>query len=114
MSKRKAKETKVTANNLKSKSIPKMNTEINQKKRGFIPEKRFLKLLNLLPKKEKTRVKILLDQLAEDPRPEGSKKLVGSDFVRVRVGDFRIVYSMEDQKLVVHVLKVAHRREVSR
>ncbi len=56
-----------------------------------------------------------LERLAEDPRPPGSKKLEGAeDLHRVRVGDHRIVYRIEDQVLLVLVVRVAHRSDVYR
>jgi mRNA interferase RelE/StbE len=55
------------------------------------------------------------DRLAEDPRPPGCRKLAGSDALyRVRVGDYRIVYQVEDAVLVVLVVRVAHRRDIYR
>jgi mRNA interferase RelE/StbE len=51
--------------------------------------------------------------LANNPRPAGCKKLKGGkDLYRIRVGDYRLVYSIEDTILVVDVRRVAHRRDV--
>ncbi|MDR2180016.1 MAG: type II toxin-antitoxin system RelE/ParE family toxin [Synergistaceae bacterium] len=50
--------------------------------------------------------------LADNPRPVGCKKLKGSDSWRIRVGDYRVVYEIYDDVLVVLVVRVAHRREV--
>jgi mRNA interferase RelE/StbE len=56
-----------------------------------------------------------LERLAEDPRPPGSKKIEGTeDLHRVRVGGYRIVYRIEDQVLLVLVVRVAHRSDVYR
>ena len=52
--------------------------------------------------------------LAENPRPAGSAKLAGRDAWRLRVGVYRVIYTIEDDRLVVEVVKVAHRREVYR
>ena len=53
--------------------------------------------------------------LAENPRPSGCVKLSGLENLwRVRVGDYRILYSIEDQQLIVLIVSVAHRREVYR
>lgn len=52
--------------------------------------------------------------LADDPRPLGSRKLVGRDSYRIRVGDYRVIYLMDDGEIVVTVLGVGHRREVYR
>ncbi|HEY6341966.1 MAG TPA: type II toxin-antitoxin system RelE/ParE family toxin [Bryobacteraceae bacterium] len=51
--------------------------------------------------------------LAETPRPPGCKKLMGyRNYWRIRVGDWRIVYTIDDGEHVVTVIRVAHRREV--
>jgi mRNA interferase RelE/StbE len=51
--------------------------------------------------------------LANNPRPFGSDKLAGREGpYRVRVGDYRIVYQIQDQALLVLVVKIGHRREV--
>lgn len=56
-----------------------------------------------------------IERLGTDPRPHGSKKLVGAERTyRIRVGDYRIVYEIEDEVLVVLVIRVAHRREAYR
>jgi mRNA interferase RelE/StbE len=52
--------------------------------------------------------------LAANPRTSGSKKLEGHDLMRVRVGDYRIVYTVIDQRLVVLIVRVAHRSRVYR
>lgn len=53
--------------------------------------------------------------LERDPRPSGCKKLVGeTNAWRVRIGDYRVLYEVMDDVLVVTVLRVAHRREVYR
>lgn len=61
------------------------------------------------------RLKATIQELAEDPRPPGSLQLSGGDGeLRIRVGDYRIVYDVQDDELVVLVLRVGHRREVYR
>jgi mRNA interferase RelE/StbE len=65
-------------------------------------------------KKERQRIIRRIGQLAEDPRPPGSKKLSGNDKYRVRQGSYSIVYSIEDNELIVVVVKVGHRKDVYR
>jgi mRNA interferase RelE/StbE len=65
-------------------------------------------------KKERQRIIRRIGQLAEDPRPPGSKKLSGNDKYRVRQGCYRIVYSIEDNELIVVVVKVGHRKDIYR
>lgn len=61
------------------------------------------------------RVQAAVELLADEPRPAGAKKLTGGDGEwRVRTGDYRIVYEIRDQVLLVMVLAVGHRREVYR
>ena len=65
-------------------------------------------------KKERQRIIRRIGQLAEDPRPPGSKKLSGNDKYRVRHGSYRIVYSITGDELIVVVVKVGHRKDVYR
>lgn len=59
------------------------------------------------------RVSALIDNLAEDPRPPGIKPVIGvPGAFRVRAGDYRVVYEVDDERLIVHVVKVGHRRDV--
>jgi len=56
---------------------------------------------------------VLIESLSEQPRPLGCKKLKGRQSqYRVRSGDYRIIYSVEDTSLIVRVIKVGHRRDV--
>ena len=56
-----------------------------------------------------------LERLEQEPRPLGVKKLVGSNRTyRIRVGDYRMVYEIEDDVLVVLVIRIAHRKDVYR
>lgn len=55
-----------------------------------------------------------IQDLAHDPRPQGCEKLSGQNKYGVRQGDYRIVYAIEDETLMISVVKVGHRREVYR
>jgi mRNA interferase RelE/StbE len=71
------------------------------------------KQMRRLPAKIHERVLNALDGLKKDPRPRGCKKLKGEDNLwRIRVGDYRIAYTIEDDKLIVLVVRVAHRKDV--
>jgi len=60
-------------------------------------------------------VKKGIDGLEKEPRPHGVKKLSGTkDGYRVRVGDYRILYTIDDRKKIVTVYRIRHRREVYR
>ncbi len=64
-----------------------------------------------LPRKDLRRVVDRIKLLTSDPRPHGSEKLTGQERYRIRQGDYRIVYSVQDDELSVWVVRIAHRRE---
>ena len=70
--------------------------------------------LEAIPKKDLQRIMDRIGALATNPRPVGSEKLADQERYRVRQGNYRIVYSIQDWELTVWVVKVAHRREVYR
>jgi mRNA interferase RelE/StbE len=75
--------------------------------------RRAVKALAALPRREQQRVRAAIDLLTDNPRPPGCTKLTGEDDVyRVRVGLYRIVYEVLDDLLLVHVVRVGHRRDV--
>ena len=56
-----------------------------------------------------------IEALADNPRPRGVKKLKGHhEYWRIRVGTYRIIFTIQDLKLIVLILKIGHRREVYR
>jgi mRNA interferase RelE/StbE len=71
--------------------------------------------ITALPERVQQRIFDATDALETNPRPSGVVKLAGSDdLYRVRVGDYRIIYQVQDARLVVVVVKVGNRREVYR
>jgi mRNA interferase RelE/StbE len=72
------------------------------------------KELNSLPNKEIKKIINSINQLIENPRPINSKKLSASERYRLRVGDYRILYEIEDLILIVYIIKIAHRKDVYR
>jgi mRNA interferase RelE/StbE len=60
------------------------------------------------------RIRVAVDSLAATPRPTGVVKLAGRDDYRIRVGEYRIVYAVDDSERLVIVARIAHRREVYR
>jgi len=71
--------------------------------------------LRSLPRTILRRVDAKILALGRDPHPQDAKKLRGQEgFLRVRVGDYRIIYQVEDDHLIVVVVRVGHRREVYR
>ena len=61
-----------------------------------------------------SRVRDAIGGLAEDPRPSGCLKLTGRDGWRIRIGNYRVVYEIDDSAHLVTVLHVGHRRDVYR
>ena len=70
--------------------------------------------MDRLPARTFARAVQAILKLERDPRPKGSKKLRGVQDYRLRVGEYRVLYSVDDQKRVVEVIAVGHRREVYR
>ncbi|MBI3553195.1 MAG: type II toxin-antitoxin system RelE/ParE family toxin [Elusimicrobia bacterium] len=67
-----------------------------------------------LPNEAVRRLSPVFDDLAADPRPPGAKKLAGVDGYRIRKGDYRVLYKIDDKNRLVRVFRVGHRREVYR
>lgn len=66
-------------------------------------------------KKDRQRIVLRIQSLGEDPRPLGCEKLSGHlDRYRVREGNYRILYSIDDENLLVDVVRVGHRKDVYR
>lgn len=77
--------------------------------------RRALKAIAALPRKDQQRVRAAIDLLAENPRPPGCVAMVGEPRAyRVRTGDYRIVYEVFDDQLLVQVVRAGHRREIYR
>ncbi|MBI4649639.1 MAG: type II toxin-antitoxin system RelE/ParE family toxin [Bacteroidia bacterium] len=73
------------------------------------------KQLEELPKKEYFRITKKILGLAENPRPYGCEKLKGNmDEYRIRSGNYRIIYTIADEILIVTIIKIAHRKSVYR
>ena len=73
-------------------------------------EKEFLKLPPI--EQKKIRNKVL--SLEEDPRPFGTKKLRETEYFRIRSGDYRVVYGIDDNRKIVKILSIAHRKDIYR
>ena len=73
------------------------------------------KQLSALQRDDQVRIADAIGKLADNPRPPGCRKLRDySDVYRIRVGVFRILYSIEQDRLLILVLKIGHRRDVYR
>ena len=72
------------------------------------------KSLEKLPKKIQKRIQGVISTLEINPLPPVAKKLTGRDAYRIRVSDYRIIYSIENNKLLIVVVGIGHRREIYR
>jgi len=71
-----------------------------------------MRSLRKLDPQIRPRIQGAISLLAEDPRPPNTKKLRGRDAYRVRVGNYRIIYRIEDQILLITEVTLAHRRDI--
>ena len=72
------------------------------------------KELRQFPEKDIKRILKVIDFLRDEPFPVGVKKLVGSDFYRIRIGTYRVIYQIKNKELIIVVLKVGHRKNIYR
>ena len=74
-----------------------------------------LRQLADIPKPDQRHIRKKIDGLSDEPYPPGAKKLHGKhEFFRLRSGNYRIVYTVEHERLIVLVVRIGHRREVYR
>ncbi|WP_019508086.1 type II toxin-antitoxin system RelE/ParE family toxin [Pleurocapsa sp. PCC 7319] len=77
--------------------------------------KQAAKQFKKLSSSDRQRLKLKIDALTQDPRPNGVVKLSGpEDLYRIRVGDYRVIYNIQDNRLLVLILKIGHRRDIYR
>lgn len=71
--------------------------------------------LRRIDRTQQDRLRAAIRALARNPRPQGCRKLTGAeDLYRIRVGDYRVIYQIEEDRLVVLVIRIRHRREAYR
>ncbi len=80
----------------------------------LVVRKSVLKDLESIPKRDVERILKAIEDLAETPRPPQSSKLSGEEKYRLRCGDYRILYQIEDKRLTICVVKIRHRKDVYR
>jgi mRNA interferase RelE/StbE len=73
-----------------------------------------VRTLRKLPANNRRRIISKIETLSGNPRPTGSVKMSGHSTYRLRVGDYRIIYAIADERLVILIVEVGHRREVYR
>jgi mRNA interferase RelE/StbE len=67
-----------------------------------------------IPNRDLRRILATIDSLSEEPRPLGVERLSGQEKYRVRQGNYRIIYEINDKEVIVIVVKVGHRKDVYR
>lgn len=77
-------------------------------------ERRAVKFLARIPAADKTTILNDIQSLAENPRPPGSKKLLGREAWRIRTGQYRIIYEIYDKLLKVIIITIGDRKDVYR
>lgn len=74
--------------------------------------KQALKKLDKVSEPYYSNIKSAIQNLSENPRPHGYKKLKNRDSFRIRVGTYRVIYDIFDAELVVYVITIGHRKDV--
>ncbi len=88
---------------------------MSRKKYDLIIKPAAEKNLDKVPFPFRRRILDCMKELRNDPRPAGVVKLAGDDNLwRIRVGNYRVVYEIHDDRLIILVLRVAHRKDVYR
>jgi mRNA interferase RelE/StbE len=82
--------------------------------RVFVKPSAVREIEGIAEKKQRQQIVARIEGLADDPRPLGCEKLTGREQYRVWQGAYRIVYAIEDDRLVVYVVKIGHRSSVYR
>ena len=75
-------------------------------------KKSALKELSQVSQPYNKKIVEAIDELATNPRPVGYKKLKGSEAYRIRVGDYRVVYIIEDVIRLIEIQRIRHRKDV--
>lgn len=71
------------------------------------------KFLKQIPQKNALKIMDAIDELANDPFPPGYKKLKYTENeYRIRIGDYRVIYSINNNELIIEIIKIGHRKDV--
>lgn len=80
-------------------------------------DKKYLKDFEKIPRQFRENIREKVESLAVNPRPDGSIKLSGSKknpLYRIRCGDYRIIYTIQDDRLVIIIVELGHRKDIYR
>lgn len=80
----------------------------------IIIDKIAAKSLKNLPKPDQKKIIAAINDLSQNPRPLGAKTLQGNwkGFCRIRIGNYRVIYDIDDEIITIYVLKIAHRKDI--
>ena len=77
-------------------------------------ERRAVKFLKKVEKKQKDAIVQAIEALRVEPRPHGAKKLADRPGFRIRIGQYRIIYVIEEKEVLIYVLDIGHRKNIYR
>ncbi len=82
---------------------------------SILIKKNVIKVLESIPRRTLYKLNDVIQSLKEEPRPFGIKKLkTKEELYRIKVGDYRIIYTINDLILIIEIIKIGHRKEVYR
>jgi mRNA interferase RelE/StbE len=73
-----------------------------------------IKELNSIPQKDIHKIIVKIQSLSSNPKPQGCTTLTNREDYRIRVCNYRIIYSINDDILIITVIKIGHRKEINR
>jgi len=80
---------------------------------NIIWKKSAQKELRKINKKEISKILNEIEKLSLNPYPTNHKKLLGTDYIfRIRIGNYRVIYSVQNKKLIIEIIRVRHRKEI--
>ena len=72
-----------------------------------------VKELKKIPQNEQIKILKAINSLSENPHPNGHKKLIGGDIAfRIRIGNYRVIYNVYENELVIEVIRIGHRKNI--
>ena len=79
---------------------------------NIIIDKYAIRQLKMLPANEISKIKAKIFELSQNPRPNGYIKLKGVQAYRIRVGNYRIIYEINDKEIIITVIAIGHRKGI--
>ena len=70
--------------------------------------------LSKIPASDQTKIINAIEMLSHEPRPRGCKKLIGREAWRIRIGNYRVIYEIDDRKIEILIVVIGHRHSIYR